>query len=104
MKPFVSEQIQTYLDDGLQEGLVIACMKEAVSRNKCCWSYVKRILDNCINDNIKTKEQFYIKQKEFKSKNSKSPPKYKTKEKIEYEEVIFDNEQDYQNKLLGKET
>lgn len=101
--PFVAQEIESYIEDGMQEELIISCMQEAVSRNKRNWKYIKTILNDCLNNNIKTTEQFNIKQKEFKSRNNKTPQKDNTKEKVEYEEVVFEDEKDYQNKLFRKE-
>lgn len=101
--PFVAQEIESYIEDGIQEDLIIICMQEAVSRNKRNWKYIKTILNDCLNNNIKTVEQFNIKQKEFKSKNNNSQKTTTTKAKVEYEEVVFDDEQDYQNKLFRKE-
>lgn len=100
--PTISEEISGYLDEGIEADLIIACIKEAVSRNKGNWKYIDSILRNCINNNIKTEKQFYLKQKEFKDSKNK-PQKIETKEKIEYEEVLFTDEQDYRNKLSRKE-
>ena len=73
-------------------------MKEAVSRNNRNWSYAKGILNNCQNDNIKTAEQFKIKQNEFKSNKNQKQNKIKTEEKIEYKEVEM-TEEEYQKKM-----
>lgn len=100
--PFVSEDMEKYLQEGLQAGLIITCMKEAVSRNKRNWRYVVSILNDCCNSNIKTAEQFYIKQKEFKSSNN-SIKKTQTEEKVEYEEIQFENEEEYRKKLFEKQ-
>lgn len=100
--PFVSEDMEKYLQDGLEADLIIDCMKEAVSRNKRNWRYVVSILNDCCNNNIKTAKQFNIKQKEFKSNNNNSTKQTKTKEKIEYDEVEFTDEEEYKKKILGK--
>lgn len=100
--PFVSEDIEKYLQEGLQAELIIACMKEAVSRNKRNWRYVTSILNDCCNNNIKTAEQFNIRQKEFKSNKNNPSKQVKTKEKVEYEEVDFTNEEEYKKKILEK--
>ena len=100
--PTVSEDIEQYLyQDGIQADLIIACMKEAVSRNKRFWHYVVSILNDCINNNIKTAEQFKIKQKEFKDNKSKTTKKETAQEKIEYQEVNY-SEEEYKEKILGK--
>lgn len=100
--PFVSEDIEKYLQDGLEADLIITCMKEAVSRNKRNWRYVVSILNDCCNNNIKTAKQFNIKQREFKSNNNNSTKQTKTKEKIEYDEIEFTDEEEYKKKILGK--
>lgn len=94
--PTVSEDIEKYLyEDNLQADLIIACIKEAVDRNKRFWKYAASILRDCVNNKIFTAEQFYIRQKEFKSNKS---TKKQTDEKIEYEEVSY-NEEEY-NKII----
>lgn len=90
--PTVSEDIEKYLyQDNLQADLIIACIKEAVDRNKRFWKYAASILNDCINNKIFTAEQFYIKQKEFKSNNKSA--KNQPEEKIEYEEVTYTEEE-----------
>lgn len=68
----VSEEIDSYLDDGLEAELIIACIKEAADRNKRNWKYIKTILNDCYNNKIYTVAQYEIKQKEFKQSNSKN--------------------------------
>lgn len=68
--PFVAENIFSYLEDGLQQDLIIRAMEEAVSNNIRKWNYVKTILNDCVNNQIKTLEQYTIKQREFKNKKA----------------------------------
>lgn len=96
---FVAEDIEKYLDEGLEAELIIAAMKEAVSRNKRSWKYVSSILINCLNSNIKTEKQFKIEQEEFKSNKKQPEKKDVTKEKIEYAEVEM-TEEEYRKKLF----
>ncbi|MEF2619266.1 MAG: DnaD domain protein, partial [Clostridia bacterium] len=42
----------------------------AVSNNIRKWNYVKTILNDCVNNQIKTLEQYTIKQREFKNKKA----------------------------------
>ena len=100
--PFVAEDMEKYLENGLQTDLIIACMEEAVSRNKRNWHYVVSILNNCCNSKITTAKQFKISQKEFKSNKNQTTKKDKTEEKIEYEEIEYENEEDYKKKILEK--
>lgn len=101
--PFVAEDIDKFLEiDNLEADLIVEVIKEAVSRNKRNWKYISTILRNCVDNNIKTANQFRISQEEFKS-NKKNPPKEQTEEKIEYEEVQFDSEEEYRKKLFEKQ-
>ena len=96
--PTVSEDIEKYLyQDKLKADLIIACIKEAVDRNKRFWKYTVSILNDCINNKIFTAEQFYIKQKEFKS-NNKTTKNKQINEKVEYKEVTY-TEDEY-NKMI----
>lgn len=99
---YISQDMEQYLESGLHSDLIIEAMKEAVSRNKRNWKYVTGILNDCVNNNVKTSKQFKIKQEEFKSNKNQTNKKDKTEEKIEYEEVDFTNEEEYKKKILGK--
>ena len=79
--PHIAENIFSYLDDGLEEKLIIKSMEEAVNNNARRWNYVKAILDDCLNNNIHTLDQYLIKQKEFKNKKTN---KTTTKKEITY--------------------
>lgn len=68
--PYVAENIFSYLEDGLQQDLIIRAMEEAVSNNIRKWNYVETILNDCVNNQIKTLEQYTIKQREFKNKKA----------------------------------
>ncbi len=101
--PTVAEDIENYLfKEQLQADLIIACMKEAVDRNKRNWHYVVSILNDCCNNKIKTAKQFKVKQEEFKSNKIQKNKKEKTEEKIEYEEVEFTDDEEYKKRILGK--
>ena len=99
---FVSEDIEKYLKSGLDSDLIIEAMKEAVSRNKRNWKYVTGILNDCINNKVYTAKQFRIKQEEFKSNKNNQVKQLKSKEKVEYDEIDFTNEEEYKRKILGK--
>ena len=76
MSSYIALNINTYIDDGLTEELIIEAMKEAIDNNAKTWKYVKTILNNCLNENIMTAEQYKAKQIEFKNKKtSKTTPK-----------------------------
>lgn len=92
--PYIAENIFSYLEDGLQQDLIIRAMKEAVSNNIRKWNYVETILNDCVNNQIKTLEQYTIKQREFKNKkankttaNKKQEVTYKT-DFSEYDQYV----------------
>ena len=97
---FVAEDMEKYLESGLEADLIIAAMREAVVRNKRNWLYVTRILNNCQDNNVTTAKQFKIEQEEFKY-NKNKPKKEKVKEKIKYAEVEM-TEEEYRKKLFEK--
>lgn len=99
---FISEDMENYLKSGLYADLIIEAMKEAVSRNKRNWKYVTGILNDCINNKVYTVKQFKIRQEEFKSNKTQTHQSNKAKEKVEYDEVEFSNEEEYKEKILGK--
>lgn len=70
MSSYIALNINTYLEDGLTEELIIEAMKEAIENNARTWKYIKTILNNCLNENITTIEQYRAKQIEFKNKKA----------------------------------
>lgn len=80
--PFIADNIFTYLTDGLENKLIVKAMEEAVANNVRRWNYVKAILDDCLNNNIYTKEQYEIKLKKYKdnktNKTTQKEVKYNT--------------------------
>lgn len=81
--PFIADNIFTYLTDGLEDKLIVKAMEEAIANNVRRWNYVKAILDDCLNNNIYTKEQYEIKQKDYKEKKTNKTTTFKQKE-VEY--------------------
>lgn len=82
--PYIAENIFSYLEDGLQQDLIIRAMEEAVSNNIRKWNYVRTILNDCINNDIKTVEQYIIKQKEFKDKKTNVTTTKSQKQEVTY--------------------
>lgn len=52
------EKLSSYLDDGLEEDLIIEAINEAVLSNVRNYKYIASILNRCLDRGIKTKEQF----------------------------------------------
>lgn len=81
--PTIVEEIESYLEDGIEAELIITCIKEAVDRNRRNWKYIKTILNDCHNNKVFTVKQYEIKQKEFKASRNQQ---YKAKtQEIKYE-------------------
>ena len=100
---FVAEDIEKYLElNNLEAELIIEVMKEAVARNKRNWKYIATILNNCVDNNIKTAKQFRISQKEFKSSKNPDNKKVKKVEEIEYKENNI-TEEEYFKRLRGEQ-
>lgn len=81
---YIAENIDTYLEDGIEAELILTGMQEAVNNNARRWNYVKAILDNCLKDNIYTKEQYLIKQREFKQTNKNNQGPKTAKQEVNY--------------------
>ena len=78
---YIAMNINTYLDDGLTEELIVEAMKDALDNNARNWNYIKTILNNCLNENITTAEQYKAKQIEFKNKKANRTTK---KQEVNY--------------------
>lgn len=62
--PFISDSIISFLDDGVEEELMLRYLQIGIENNKRNWNYVKVVAQNNLNLNIKTLEQFNAKEKE----------------------------------------
>ena len=82
--PTVSEEMESYLEDGIEADLINACIKEAVDRNKRNWKYIKTILNDCYNNKVFTVHQYRIKQKEFKEKQKEVKVQAVKKQETKY--------------------
>jgi DnaD/phage-associated family protein len=67
--PFVAESINSFLDDGVEEDLMLRYLEIGVENNKKSWGYVKAVAQNNLELNIKTLEQFNAKEVERQNKN-----------------------------------
>jgi DnaD/phage-associated family protein len=65
----IVDDINSFLDDGLEADLIIKSINEAVDHNKRSWAYSKKILVSCYEKNIKSLQQFEAAQLEYKQKN-----------------------------------
>jgi DnaD/phage-associated family protein len=66
---FMSEEIGTFIDDGIDEEVIIKCMGISLETGANNWKYAKGILNRLLSANIKTLDQFESKEKEFNNNN-----------------------------------
>ena len=86
--PHQVEIISSFLDDGMSSGLIIEILKDSLGKSDK-WSWAKKVMQNCIEQNILTVEQYNAKKLKMKndakkaksrdSPNKKSQP-FKPKE------------------------
>jgi len=81
---YIAENINSYLLDGIEESLIIKAMQEALDSNVRRWNYVKTILNDCINNNIKSVEQYEAKQKEYKANKTNKATVQSQKQEVTY--------------------
>ena len=91
---YVADEIESFIQDGIEEALVIKAMKKALDAGKGNWGYTKGILNNCYKENIKTVEEFDA--KEMQKNNNKVKQTVSTETKKEYtvedfEEFFYKN-------------
>lgn len=96
--PYVAEEMEKYLQEGMKVDLIIVCMEEAVSRNKRSWKYVASTLNNCCNSKITTARQFKISQEEFRNNRNQTIKKKNSGERKEYKEIKM-TEEEYKQKM-----
>ena len=74
----IVEDINHYLDDGIQPEVIIAAIKESARQTKR-WKYAMGILNNCLIDGAKTIEQYIARTIEFEKRPKKpigtAPPR-----------------------------
>ena len=111
LAPITAEEIIAWINDTNEE-LVLHAMKIAIDRNNRSWGYVKGILKNWQNKNVKTVQQANAADTEFKNKQSTKQtsfsknisknkkevvPKWMNQEKQEQQEITPDIEERRKN-------
>ena len=90
LKDYISEQIMSYLDDGVEPELMLEYMKFAINQNADKWSYINKTARENLKKGIKTLAQYQEheqKREEDKKKSSakqKQPDNMTNFEKREY--------------------
>lgn len=70
INPYEIGTINSYLEDGLEEDLILFALEISVENNKRNLNYVKGILNKYIDNNIKTKQQAISAREDFKRRKS----------------------------------
>jgi phage replication O-like protein O len=78
--PFISESMNNWLDDGVDEALIVKLMQEALSRNVRNWAYVNKAISTNFDKDIKTFEQYEASQfeRQERTRKAKAKPKATT--------------------------
>lgn len=77
--PIVSEEIELFLEE-LSEDLITKAIQEASLHNAKSWKYVSSILNRCIKEGLKSREDFEKRKSRSKAKEEKSILKDKYKD------------------------
>lgn len=64
--PFQSESLNNFIDDGMEESLILEVMKKSLGKRDK-WSWISKVLNNCFTKNILTLEQFKSAEIEFEN-------------------------------------
>ena len=75
--PHVAEGIGNWIEDGIDERLILQLMKEAVENNARTWNYVNASIRNHANKGVTTLEQYLSAKEERNRLNTKAKPKKK---------------------------
>lgn len=71
--PMVAQSIAHWIDDGVEEALIIELMKLSISMNIRNWAYVNKAIKNNFDINIKTLEQYQAHEAERKRSKEQKP-------------------------------
>jgi len=65
----IDDEISSYLDDGIEEGMIIKALEISLENNVNTWKYAKSIIEAKTKRNIKTLAEFNIDEDNYKNKN-----------------------------------
>ena len=87
--PFIRDGIINWLNDGIEEALILELMKEAVSNNVRNWNYVNKAILNQHQRNILTLEEYISakNERERLKENQSSPKKNKQMSDEEWQKM-----------------
>lgn len=74
--PFQSETISQHLEDGIEPEMITAVLQDSLGKDDS-WSWIKKVLNNSIAQNIKTLEQYESKKVERQNAKSRDRPERK---------------------------
>jgi hypothetical protein len=77
--PYQAETISQYLDDGIEPEMIVAILKDSIGKSDR-WGWSKKVIDNSIQQNVRTADQYNGKKVERENvKNRDSPRQQQTK-------------------------
>lgn len=74
LTPFVSQEAESFLDDGMTDELIVMALERAVENNARNWSYAKSILNRWLENGIDTPEKARAEQVEYQNRRRGKPP------------------------------
>lgn len=94
LTPFVSQEAEGFLDDGMTDELIVMALERAVEKNARNWSYAKSILNRWLENGIDTPEKARAEQVEYQNRRRGKPPNvderiYTPEEKAQREAAIY---------------
>jgi DnaD/phage-associated family protein len=84
---FIAEDINSFLDDGVEDDLIVRSLEISLENNVNNWRYAKGVLNKCISKNIKTLSQY-----ESQNKKKEEPKKkYPTYDEVDFGEEYWNS-------------
>lgn len=85
LSPTHNQELITFIEDGIEEQLIISAVDIAIGNGKRSYSYIKGILNKWLELNIKTVKQLTLHENEYKNKKI---GKEKNKDEFDYQQFL----------------
>lgn len=74
ISPYQSEVLSQYIDEGIEPEMIVAVMQDSLGKDDR-WSWINRVLQNSITQNIRTLKQYNAKKVERENAKNRDKPK-----------------------------
>ena len=95
MSEHISNEILSYIDDGIEEDLIKRCLEIAVENNAANWKYAKSIIESKLKLNIKTLKDFEAAEVNYQNKKNNKNNKYNND--------LYDNRNNFEQREYKEE-